>query len=130
MDNYVHFLGIRDDIPELLGASDIFVLPSIREGLPVAVIEAMAAGLPVVASNVGGLPDLIKHGVSGILFDKKDKQKFIEAIVMLANDQVLLHSLGFNAKEKVRMNFDVRKTMKVQERMYLKFFELCKENNQ
>src|SRR6185312_1185789 len=66
LGDQVRFLGLRDDIPEVLRASDVFVLSSDYEGNPLAVMEAMAAGLPVVSTRVGGVPELVAHGKDGI----------------------------------------------------------------
>lgn len=76
----VRFLGFRKDISEIFAASDIFVFPSSQEGLPVALMEAMAAGLPVVCSNVRGNTDLIENGRGGYLVDPEDVEGFAEAI--------------------------------------------------
>ena len=72
----VHFLGYRKDIPALLHAADVFTFPSYREGLPVALMEAMAAGVPIVASRVRGNVDLIEDGVNGFLCDPMDAAGF------------------------------------------------------
>jgi len=101
----VIFMGQRKDIPELLMAMDIFVLPSIKEGLPMALLEAMAAKRPVIATRVGGIPKVIENRDTGILVEPKDIKGLRDAIIDLINDpkrMALLAREGFN---RVRMNF-------------------------
>jgi glycosyltransferase involved in cell wall biosynthesis len=98
----VHWLGVRSDIPDLLTACDIFALASDYEGLPVAVIEAMAAGLPVVATAVGGVPELVEHEVNGLLVPARDGQALCGALSRLAADSGLRKAFGARARESAR----------------------------
>jgi len=82
----VHFIGVRADVPELLAACDLFALASRWEGNPLSVMEALAAGLPVVATSVGGIPDTVEHGRTGLLVHPGDVPQFAEALKALAND--------------------------------------------
>jgi len=77
----VHFLGWRDDIPNLMRSFDLFALTSKNEGTPVAIIEAMSAGTPVVATAVGGVADLLDHGLRGRLVESRDPAEFAQAMV-------------------------------------------------
>src|SRR5690606_20106659 len=77
----VRFLGNRSDIPRLLAAADIFVLPSLWEGLPLAVLEAMASGLPPVVTRVGGNAEIIEDGKSGLLVPPADTQALAESLM-------------------------------------------------
>jgi glycosyltransferase involved in cell wall biosynthesis len=81
-----HFLGVRADVAELLSASDIFALASDWEGSPVSVMEAMAAGLPVAATAAGGVPELVEHGVTGLLAAPGDAPALADALAALARD--------------------------------------------
>ncbi|MDD3409775.1 MAG: glycosyltransferase family 4 protein [Eubacteriales bacterium] len=90
----VHFLGFRKDVPELLKASDAFVFPSFQEGLPVSLMEAMAAGLPCVASNVRGNADLIRPGEGGSLRAPDDVEGFTEDLRALLRSPALRASMG------------------------------------
>ena len=85
----VRFLGHRADVPELLAATDILVVPSSMEGLPYSAIEALAAGRPVVAYRVGGLPEVVTSGTDGILVEPDDDEAFAEAVLaLLANERM------------------------------------------
>jgi glycosyltransferase involved in cell wall biosynthesis len=90
----VQFLGYREDIPELLAASDLFVLPSLYEALGLSVIEAMAAAKPVVASAVGGLKESVVDGVTGLLVPPKDPESLAAAIRRVLSDHTLATSFG------------------------------------
>ena len=94
MADRTHFLGFRRDVPELLAASDVFVFPSLQEGLPVAQMEAMAAGLPCVVSDVRGNRDLIARGEGGFLRAPRDARGFSEDIARLLEDPALRTRMG------------------------------------
>ncbi len=81
--SHVHFLGWRRDLPEIYADLDLVVLSSLNEGLPVALIEAMAAGKPVVATQVGGVGDLVQHGRSGVLVPAKDSRALAEGMIQV-----------------------------------------------
>ena len=98
----VHFLGYRRDVPQILKETDIATLVSKREGLPKCVMEAMAAGKPVVASNVRGNRDLVDEGRTGFLVELDDVQGLAAALEKLAVDPDLRHSMGAAAREKVQ----------------------------
>lgn len=93
----VEFLGIKSDVYPYLYNADIFVLPSLWEGMPITLIEAMATGLPIVATNVGGVPDMIQNDVSGLLVDTS-KVQIAQAIMKLTKDSNLRQQLGSAAK--------------------------------
>lgn len=94
LQDRVMMLGFHPDPLELLGMSTVFVLPSISEGTPNVILEAMSIGLPVVASNVGGIKDLIRPHENGFLFDKDDKEGFKRIILKLLNDARYNKSVG------------------------------------
>ena len=87
IDNQVHFLGFRKDIQKLCSAADLFLFASLQEGLPVALMEAMACGLPIIASNIRGNVDLIDQGKGGYLVNPKDVNGFVEGIEALLGDE-------------------------------------------
>ena len=97
LTNKVLFLGFRTDARRLLYCADVFVFPSKREGLPVSVIEAMSAGLPIVATDIRGNHDLIKDGINGYLYPVDNKDIFKQRISALHNDKELRDKLGQEA---------------------------------
>ena len=102
MEGRVHFLGFRKDIPALLAASDVFVFPSLQEGLPVAQMEAMAAGLPCVVSDVRGNNDLIAPGEGGFLRAPRDVSGFTQDIARLLADPALRARMGERNRREMR----------------------------
>ena len=101
----VSFQGFVPDVPHFLSQIDIFVLPSLYEGLGVAVLEAMAAGKPIVACQAGGIPELIQHQQTGLLVPPGDSAALAAAIFALAADPDLAEKVGRKAWEKVREKF-------------------------
>ncbi len=97
VEDQIIFEGIREDIPDLLQAMDIFVLPSLSEGLPTAAMEAMASGRPVVCSRVGGLVELVSHEESGILVAPGDSGALAEGVLRLLADRDLRERLAARA---------------------------------
>lgn len=98
----VYFLGYRRDVPQILRETDVATLVSKREGLPKCVMEAMAAGKPVVASNVRGNRDLVEHGRTGLLIDLGDVSGLIQAFEKLILDRQLRISMGIAGQKKIR----------------------------
>ncbi|KGN34708.1 lipopolysaccharide biosynthesis protein [Knoellia sinensis KCTC 19936] len=113
----VRLLGYRTDVPELLAASDIFVLASAFEGLPVSIMEAMHAGLPVVATAVGGVPEAVTEGRTGLLVEARDASSLAQAVVALASDAALRARMSVAAREDSKV-FDIRTAVTEQERRY------------
>jgi glycosyltransferase involved in cell wall biosynthesis len=107
--NHVHFLGNRHDVPELLAASDFFVLPSVREGLSMALLEAMATGLPIVATEVSGTGQVIIPNKTGILVPPGDVQRLAQAIEQLIADPIQTRAMGAAAKQRVEAGFSAQK---------------------
>lgn len=105
----VIFAGMRTDIPEILSILDVFVLPSLNEGLPMALLEAQAARIPVVATSVGAIPDVLENGVTGILILPKDPQAIAEAIIMILSDKKFASGIAQKGFERVRDNFSSEK---------------------
>lgn len=101
IDNRVHFAGYREDISDLLHASDIFCFPSKREGLGMAALEAMQSGLPLITSNVHGINDYMKDGITGYKCSPKDVESFTEAIEKLASNKILREKMGQYNKSAV-----------------------------
>jgi len=114
----VHFLGLRTDIPDVLRAMDVFVLSSDYEGNPLSVMEAMAAGLPVVTTAAGGVPDLLEHGRQGLIVPLGNVQVLSIAMSLLVEDREHRQSLGRAAARRARENFDVSTMVRAYEELY------------
>jgi glycosyltransferase involved in cell wall biosynthesis len=99
------FLGRREDIPEILASCDIALLPSAAEGMPNAVLEYMAAGLPVIASRVGGNVEAIEDGISGLLIPAGDSGALADSLMRLLDDEPFAHRLAQSAQKSVRERF-------------------------
>lgn len=97
----VRFLGRRTDVPAVLQASDVFTLPSHREGMPVSVMEAMACGLPVVVTDIRGSREAVIHGDCGLIVPARDPAALAAALIGLVEDEVLRRRLGDAARERV-----------------------------
>jgi glycosyltransferase involved in cell wall biosynthesis len=105
VERQVIWAGARQDIPEILAALDLFALPSLEEGHPLAVLEAMACQTPVVASAVGGLPEMTRSGETGVLVPPADPPSLAAAIVRLLGDPDLRCRLSTRAHEMVKRQF-------------------------
>lgn len=101
LQGQVHFLGYRQDIPAICRQADMFAMPSYREGLPVASLEAMYCGLPLVASKIRGLTDIVENGRSGFLCDPDDAEAFADAIAALLRDPALRSEMAAVNRERV-----------------------------
>lgn len=118
LEKDVLFLGSRQDIPELLALMDVAVLPSLEEGFPNAVLEAMAAGKPVVATRVGGIPEAVIHGETGLLVQPKDPQALADAILALLDDPQLAEEMGRAGQERVKKEFSLDRMIREMEGLY------------
>jgi glycosyltransferase involved in cell wall biosynthesis len=119
----VELLGERTDVLAQLAASDIFVLWSNSEGMPMSVAEAMAVGLPIVASAVGGIPELVEDGVTGVLVAKGDEAALSTALNRLLEDPELRHGLGAAGRERAVARFDVPRFRAAHLELYRKELE-------
>ncbi len=113
----VYLLGVRDDIPDILAAADIFALASDWEGLPLAIIEAMAAGLPVVATLVGCVPEVVQHGETGLLIPRGDQAALIAALKELAANCLLRRKMGAAARKR-SLSFSVEAMVVAYEELF------------
>jgi len=104
----VHFLGSRRDVPDLLAASDSFVLPSLWEGLPVALVEAMASSLPIVATAVSGTSQVMVDGATGWLVSPGDAPALAAAMTELLSDPVRASAMSAAARERVTAYLSAR----------------------
>lgn len=118
LQDVVWLAGDREDVPALLRVMDIFALPSLGEGISNTVLEAMASGLPVIATEVGGNVELVENGYNGILFPVGDSRSLSAALVSLAKDSTERARLGANARLRVSQNFDWNRTVSAYLRVY------------
>ncbi len=114
----LHFLGLRTDIPDVLGAMDVFVLSSDYEGNPLSVMEAMASGLPIVSTAAGGVPDLLEHGREGLIVQPGDVQGLSLSMTSLLRNRELRQALGRAAARRARERFDVSTMVQAHEALY------------
>ena len=105
LDPVVQFLGTRHDVPALLSALDLLVLPSSSEGLSMTLIEGSAAGLPLIASDVGGNNELVQDGVNGLLVKAGDSDALAAALLQLINDPALARRMGAASRKRYQQHF-------------------------
>lgn len=122
----ITFMGLVEDVRPVLSCSDIFVLPSREEGMPRALMEAMAMSVPCVATNVGGVDEVIENEVSGLIVDFGDVENFGQHIVRLANNKKMRNKIGTAARRRIEEEFDMRRIAK----KYVKLFELVASGQQ
>jgi len=103
------FTGQRQDVPEMISAADICVLCTHREGFPLSILECMAMKKPVVATDVGGIPEIIRNGVNGHLHRHEDSDELAAILIMLLDDQEKTRQMGVAAREHVRSNYALPK---------------------
>ena len=109
------FLGTRRDVPLLLPGLDVCCLSSVHEGVPIALIEAMAAGVPIVASDCGAVRDIIDDGEQGYLFPVGDVDRFAYRLRLLAGDAGLRARLGKAGRARAEREFNVERTARAYE---------------
>ncbi|SFR15672.1 glycosyltransferase family 4 protein [Desulfoscipio geothermicus] len=126
MDDYFTFTGVVDNIAQAYAAMDIFVLPSITEGLPLTILEAMAFSLPVVATSVGGVPEIIKHGECGFLVPPDNHKELASKIAYLLDCPSIRDELRNRGRQRVSDKFDAQKMIQKTINIY---YHLLKEPN-
>jgi glycosyltransferase involved in cell wall biosynthesis len=119
----IFMLGSRNDIATILSCINVFLLPSLNEGFGMVLIEAMAARKPVIATNVGGIPEVVKDGETGILVPLKDPEAFSSAIIKLYNNPELSRRMGQAGYSRARNLFDIKTTVREFEDLYNKLIK-------
>ncbi|MEM3561227.1 MAG: glycosyltransferase family 4 protein [Nitrososphaerota archaeon] len=123
LEDNVKFLGIRRDVYELIKLSKVFILPSRSENFPTILLEAMANGIPVIASDVGGISEVIKDGIDGLLVKPEDPYELADKIKFAINNSEICEELKINAFEKVKREYSIesytRKALQLYEEVTL-----------
>jgi glycosyltransferase involved in cell wall biosynthesis len=118
LDARVHLLGFRDDIPDILAAGDIFAMPSLSEGLPLALVEAMSFGLPVVVTRVGGIPEVVTDDVEALLVPPSDARALSTALRALIGGAALRERLGDAGRTRATRDYAIGTMVDRYERLY------------
>lgn len=118
--DYVHFLGYRLDVPEIMSAIDVYCLPSSFEGMPLSIIEAWAVGKPVVATDVIGIKELVRHGENGVLVPSDNPERLAEGLIKVLIDGNLREKISRNGQKFALENCTVERMVKQYEDLYLK----------
>jgi len=118
IQNHVIFTGFRQDVFDIMRIFDLFVLPSLNEGLSLALLEAMSMGKPVIASHVGGIPEVIKSGLNGFLVPPKNPEALAERILELLRNEKMGKQMGQNGMQNVRDKFNIQQSVRRIEQVY------------
>lgn len=118
IDRNVRFMGFRHDVATLLRSFDIFALSSVTEGLSLTLLEAMASGLPVVATEVGGNSEVVVQGQTGFIVPAQSPAAFAEKLLLLSRDSKLRLQMGRAGRKRVEERFDIRSTVRKYEALY------------
>jgi len=113
LENRVYFCGFRDDMASVFRALDLYILPSLSEGVPLTLLEAMFYGVPVVATRVGGVPEVIRHGVNGMLVPPNDTRALAETMVDSLTNQEETTKRVVEAKQKIDKEYSVERWLDI-----------------
>jgi glycosyltransferase involved in cell wall biosynthesis len=127
LTNKIIFIGLRHDVKKLLSLARLFILPSLWEGMPNVLLEAMAAGKAVIATEVGGIPEVVVHGETGILVPPEDSDALAKSIKYLLQDEIKINKMGETGRVQVEKHFTIAKMLERTEILYQK---LLKEKSQ
>jgi len=116
----VHFAGVRRDVPQVLAAADVVALTSDTEGFPLALLEAMAAGRPIIATRVGSLDEMVVEGKTGRLIPAHDEASFADALHRMLSDRVTARAMGEAGRRLVLERFTVKHMVKAHEQLFEK----------
>ena len=122
VSKYVRFLGIRQDIQQILSFTDIFLLTSLWEGLPLTLLEAMSMSIPVISSEVNGTSELIKNGTNGYLIQPKDIKNFVDKLNYLIENPIFRNLMGENARKIAEERYGIDLMIKKTYDLYYKVF--------
>ncbi len=123
LERDIYFLGMREDIPQLLSLMDIFILPSTTEGTPLSIIEAMSMKLPVIASRVGGIPEVVHDEKTGLLVTPRNPDEITNAVLNLLEDSKIRREMGVKAREIAKKKFSLEHCVRGHEKLYKKLMK-------
>jgi glycosyltransferase involved in cell wall biosynthesis len=109
ISEHIHFLGIRNDVPDVLAVADLFVLSSLWEGLSIALLEAMASSKPIVATAVSGTTQVMTHGETGLMVPPRDSRALADAIIQLLSDRAQARAIGQAAKQHIEVHYSAQR---------------------
>jgi glycosyltransferase involved in cell wall biosynthesis len=118
MQNQVEFLGVRADIPHLFSKSSILISGSEIESFGLTIAEAMACGTPTIAPRVGGIPEVVNDGITGLLYDSSDMDDAVDKLSRLMSDNELRQQMGKKSREKIINDFSVHKIVSQYDELY------------
>jgi len=127
-EDVVRFLGFRRDIADVIAAADLVVLPSMAEAFGLVVAEALYLGTPIVATHVGGIPEIVEDGVDGVLVPPADSNALADAIVRLLGDPERRRLMASAGRARVRDRFSFEKMMRAYEQIYQRLVEGCPQS--
>jgi glycosyltransferase involved in cell wall biosynthesis len=129
LNTRVHFLGFRTDAPEIVRDLDVLVVPSRSEGTPLVVLEAMSAGVPIVANRVGGIPEQIRDRLEGILVPPQRPELLARGVLTLLQDPLLAHKLGQAGQARARTAFDHASMVRTTLGVYREVLDMSAQSN-
>lgn len=116
------FTGIRKDVENMYSAMDVFVLPSMNEGLPMVLLEAMCSGKPVIVSRVGEIPNVVDDGIDGVLIEPGSEEQLSDAVVFLLGDRDRAEKFAFKGKDKILKSFSTERMAREYLNIYYRLF--------
>ncbi len=131
VENFIQFAGKvqNKDVPEYLAQMDVFVMPSLSESFGVAALEAQAMEVPVVASRVGGIPEVVRDGLTGLLVESKNPKAIADAVIKLLSNDSLRQQMGKHGREHVKKNYNWGPNMEEREKVYRELIEKYKQSH-
>jgi glycosyltransferase involved in cell wall biosynthesis len=118
LSSHIFITGFREDTHLFYGIMDMFLLTSFSEGTAMTLLEAMAAGLPCVVTNVGGNPEIVRDGETGFIIPSDDEEALVDKVCMLLRDKTLMAAMGNAGRKRFEENFTVAKMVKEYEKIY------------
>ncbi|MHC4570459.1 MAG: glycosyltransferase family 4 protein [Planctomycetota bacterium] len=120
ISEHIIFTGFCPNVVEILHSIDIMVLPSLTESFPHVILEAMSVGKPVIATDVGGVSEMIRHGETGLLIKPSDSEAMAESIILLLRNQAMRNKMGQNAQKRIELEFTLEHYIKQMQDLYIR----------